>query len=169
MDISSLWRKLSRNPESALARARQKLDKALPEKAASFLIDEEAWTCYQQALVAATKCGSDAVTSLVLEFDLRFPSGPAPFYLRFPSGPAPKVPRYGCDPYLIGIISHVPSLETRPLHKALTILLASEPVPDQGLEAAHRLAIRQDDMAQIRRVEHHICLSLATRGHSDRL
>ena len=45
----------------------------------------------------------DAVTSLVLEFDLRFPSRSAP------AGPA--------------------------LHKALTILLANEPVPYQALEA----------------------------------
>jgi hypothetical protein len=70
---------------------------------------------------------------------------------------------------LIGIISHVSSLETRPLHKAITILLANQPVPDPMLEAAHRLAIRQDDIAQIRRMEHLICLSLAIRGDSDRL
>jgi molecular chaperone DnaK len=137
MGLTSLWGKLSRDPKSALARARQKLDKAVCAKTASFPIGEEAWACYQRALVAATKCGSDAVTSLVLEFDLRFPSGPAP--------------------------------AGSPLHGAITILLANEPVPYQTLEAALRLAIREDDTAQIRRVEYLICRSLATRGDSDRV
>ena len=42
-------------------------------------------------------------------------------------------------------------------------------MPDSALEAAHRLALRQGEGAQIRDVEHRICLSLAHRGDSDRL
>ncbi len=53
--------------------------------------------------------------------------------------------------------------------EALSFLLAAEPVPDSALEAAHRLALRQGEVAQIRDVEHRICLSLAHRGDSDRL
>jgi molecular chaperone DnaK len=158
MGLSSLWGKLSPDPEVALARARQKLDEALPLTAASFPLGEQAWACYQKALVAAIRCGGDAVTTLVLEFDPRFPPGRAPM-----------VERNGHDPYLIGTVVHVPSLETRSLHKALTILLANKPVPDQKLEAADRLAVRLGDIDQIRRVEHLICLSLASRGESDRL
>lgn len=140
MGILSLWVKLSRNPEPAsnpesdLAQARQKLDEILPAKVASHRIDEEGWACYQQALVAATKCGADAVTSLVLAFNLWFVSGP------------PRVvPKNGRHEYL---------LDTRPMQEALTILLANEPVPDQTLEAAYRLAKLVGDIAQIIRVEH---------------
>lgn len=137
MGLSSLWGRLSRNPKLVLTRARQKLDKVIRAKPASFSSGGDAWMCYQKALVAAMKCGADAVTALVLDFDPMFPSGAVP-----------------------------PNL---PLHEALTILLASEPVPDQTLEAAHRLAVRQGDISQIRRVEHLACLNLAKRGDSDLL
>jgi hypothetical protein len=133
--LSSLWRKLSRNPESALARARQKLDEALPANAAYFPTDEESWACYQRALVATTKCGSDAIASLVLEFDLHFPSGPAPV-----------VEKNGCDPYLIGTIVLASSLDIHLLRKARKILLANDSAPDQNFAAAHRLAIRLGDI-----------------------
>jgi molecular chaperone DnaK len=137
MGLSSVWGILSRNPKSALLRARQRLDKATRLNGISFSIGGEAWMFYQKALVLATRCGSDAVMRLVLDFDLKFPPGAAP------SAP--------------------------PLREAITILLASEPIPDQTLEAAHRLALRLNDAAQIRRVEHLTCLSLAKRGESDGL
>jgi tetratricopeptide (TPR) repeat protein len=157
MGLSSLWGKLSRNPESALAQARQKLDEILPGKCNSFPWDKEAWACYRRALVAARKCGGDAVTSLVLEFDPRFPSEPA---TGFPL----------CDPYLgPALISQISSAGPLPLYRALKVLLANKPIPDQALEAANRLAIRLGDIDQIRRVERITCLSLATRGDSDRL
>jgi molecular chaperone DnaK len=136
MGLSSLWDRLSRNPKPALARARQKLDRVVRAKNASFSIGGDAWTYYEKALVVASKCGADAVTALVLDFDLKFPSGAVP--------------------------------AGSPLREAFTILLASEPVPDQTIEAAHRLALRHGE-AQIRRVEHLTCLSLANRGDSDRL
>lgn len=142
MGLSSLWKKLLPDPEVALARARQELDDALPLKVATLPLGHEAWACYRRALAAARKCGSDAVTSLVLEFDLRFPSEPA---TGFPL----------CDPYLgPALISKISSVGPFPLYRALKILLANQPVPDQAIEAAYRLAIRLGDNAQIRRVEH---------------
>src|SRR5579871_4583103 len=78
MDLSPVWGILSGNPRSALARARQKLQKAVDAKNVSFSIGGEAWTCYEKALVFAAKCGGDAVTALVLDFDLKFPPGVAP-------------------------------------------------------------------------------------------
>jgi molecular chaperone DnaK len=55
------------------------------------------------------------------------------------------------------------------VHDALTLLLSVEPVSDGALEAGLRLANRQGDVAQIRDVEHRICLSIARRGDSDKL
>lgn len=138
---SWLWGNPSRNPESALAQARQELDDALPLKVAALPIGHEAWACYRRALAAARKCGGDAVTSLVLEFDPRFPSERA---TGFPM----------CDLYLgPALISEISSVGPWPLYRALKVLLASKPATDLTFEAAHRLAIRLGDVTQIKRVE----------------
>ena len=76
MGISSFWSKLSGNPSTALARARQKLDKLVHAKDASLQIGDEAWTCYQRALGLAAKCGRDTLAAVVIEFDPMFPAGP---------------------------------------------------------------------------------------------
>lgn len=78
MGIFTLWNRLSRKPPDALARTRKKLDRLISAKGPSLQAGGEAWTCYLQGLGSAVKCGCDAVTAVVLDFDSLFPPGPVP-------------------------------------------------------------------------------------------